>query len=116
VHEAHRSMLHALTVHPPVRACPQATNVARAMVCKYGMSESIGKVSLNYEDSSSETRAAVDAEVHLSWDLVPLYIALRISSQFVRSLQMLQTTCQLLPCTLVKRAGEPAAASDGRPA
>lgn len=50
------------------------------MVCKYGMSESIGKVSLNYEDSSSETRAAVDAEVHLSCDLVPLYIALRISS------------------------------------
>ena len=50
------------------------------MVCKYGMSESIGKVSLNYEGSGSETRAAVDAEVHPSCDLVPLFAALRTSS------------------------------------
>ncbi len=45
----------------------QATRLARAMVCRYGFSEALGKVSLNYEDMgqtlSSETRAEVEHEV-----------------------------------------------------
>ncbi|KAG1655321.1 hypothetical protein FOA52_008233 [Chlamydomonas sp. UWO 241] len=45
----------------------QATSLARAMVTKYGMSERLGQVALDYEDDgrsmSSETRAAVEAEV-----------------------------------------------------
>lgn len=45
----------------------QATRLARAMVTRYGMSERIGQISLNYEDDgrslSSETRAAVEDEV-----------------------------------------------------
>mmetsp|Transcript_12806 Transcript_12806/g.38653 ORF Transcript_12806/g.38653 Transcript_12806/m.38653 type:complete len:698 (-) Transcript_12806:2204-4297(-) len=45
----------------------QATRLARAMVCRYGFSEVLGKVSLNYEDMgqtlSSETRAEVEHEV-----------------------------------------------------
>lgn len=45
----------------------QATALARAMVTKYGMSNSIGQVALEYEDDgrsmSSETRAKVEEEV-----------------------------------------------------
>ena len=45
----------------------QATRLARAMVTRYGMSEVLGKVSVNYEDMgqslSSETRAQVESEV-----------------------------------------------------
>uniref|UniRef100_A0A7R9VRD6 AAA+ ATPase domain-containing protein n=1 Tax=Chlamydomonas euryale TaxID=1486919 RepID=A0A7R9VRD6_9CHLO len=45
----------------------QATSLARAMVTKYGMSDKVGHVSLDYEDDgrsmSSETRAAIEAEV-----------------------------------------------------
>ncbi|GLI69863.1 hypothetical protein VaNZ11_014580 [Volvox africanus] len=43
-----------------------ATSLARAMVTKYGMSERLGQVALDYDDShsmSSETRAAVEDEV-----------------------------------------------------
>ena len=45
----------------------QATRLARAMVTKYGMSEALGKVAINYEDNgrslSSETRRVVESEV-----------------------------------------------------
>ncbi|KAI7839312.1 hypothetical protein COHA_007010 [Chlorella ohadii] len=45
----------------------QATRLARAMVTRYGMSDRIGQISINYEDDgrslSSETRAAVEEEV-----------------------------------------------------
>jgi len=45
----------------------QATQLARAMVTKYGFSSRVGTVSLDYEDDgrslSSETRAAVEEEV-----------------------------------------------------
>mmetsp|Transcript_10855 Transcript_10855/g.23362 ORF Transcript_10855/g.23362 Transcript_10855/m.23362 type:complete len:794 (+) Transcript_10855:251-2632(+) len=45
----------------------QATQLARAMVTKYGMSSKLGQVSLDYEDDgrsmSSETRALVEEEV-----------------------------------------------------
>lgn len=45
----------------------QATRLAQAMVTRYGMSESVGKVSINYDDMgqtlSSETRATVEREV-----------------------------------------------------
>ncbi|KAI8474590.1 MAG: peptidase family M41-domain-containing protein [Monoraphidium minutum] len=45
----------------------QATALARAMVTKYGMSDKVGQVSLDYDDNgrsmSSETRAIVEAEV-----------------------------------------------------
>lgn len=45
----------------------QATRLARAMVTRYGMSDVLGKVSVNYDDMgqslSSETRAAVESEV-----------------------------------------------------
>ncbi|GFR49889.1 hypothetical protein Agub_g11993, partial [Astrephomene gubernaculifera] len=43
-----------------------ATALARAMVTKYGMSDRLGQVALDYEDGqsmSSETRAAVEEEV-----------------------------------------------------
>ncbi|KXZ43593.1 hypothetical protein GPECTOR_86g387 [Gonium pectorale] len=43
-----------------------ATELARAMVTKYGMSERLGQVALDYDDAhsmSSETRAAVEEEV-----------------------------------------------------
>ncbi|KAG2497754.1 hypothetical protein HYH03_004026 [Edaphochlamys debaryana] len=43
-----------------------ATELARAMVTKYGMSEKLGQVALDYDDAhsmSSETRAAVEEEV-----------------------------------------------------
>ncbi|PNW73682.1 hypothetical protein CHLRE_13g568400v5 [Chlamydomonas reinhardtii] len=43
-----------------------ATQLARAMVTKYGMSDKLGQVALDYDDShamSSETRAAVEEEV-----------------------------------------------------
>ena len=47
----------------------QATRLARAMVTRYGMSDVLGKVSINYDDMgqslSSETRAAVEGEVRL---------------------------------------------------
>jgi len=47
----------------------QATRLARAMVTKYGMSEALGKVAINYEDNgrslSSETRNLVETEVLL---------------------------------------------------
>lgn len=45
----------------------QATRLARAMVTKYGMSDALGKVAINYEDNgrsiSSETRNLVETEV-----------------------------------------------------
>lgn len=45
----------------------QATALARAMVTKYGMSDKVGQVSLDYEDDgrsmSSETRQLVEEEV-----------------------------------------------------
>ncbi len=49
------------------RASVQATKLARAMVTKYGMSEALGKVAINYDDNgrsvSSETRNLVETEV-----------------------------------------------------
>jgi ATP-dependent metalloprotease len=45
----------------------QATRLARAMVTKYGMSDKLGNISIDYEDEgkslSSETRALVEEEV-----------------------------------------------------
>ncbi|PSC71547.1 ATP-dependent zinc metalloprotease FTSH mitochondrial [Micractinium conductrix] len=45
----------------------QATRLARAMVTRYGMSDRVGQISINYEDDgrslSSETRALVEEEV-----------------------------------------------------
>ncbi|KAL4442017.1 hypothetical protein ABPG77_011278 [Micractinium sp. CCAP 211/92] len=45
----------------------QATRLARAMVTRYGMSDRVGQISINYEDDgrslSSETRAIVEEEV-----------------------------------------------------
>ena len=45
----------------------QATRLARAMVTKYGMSDVMGKVSINYDDNgrsiSSETRSLIESEV-----------------------------------------------------
>ena len=45
----------------------QATRLARAMVTRYGMSDLLGHISINYEDNgrslSSETRAQVESEV-----------------------------------------------------
>lgn len=54
--------------------------MARAMVTKYGMSEALGKVAINYEDNgrsvSSETRNLVETEVApLSLHIYPLSIA-----------------------------------------
>ena len=47
----------------------QATDLARQMVTKYGMSDLLGQVSIDYEDNgrslSSETRHVVEAEVCL---------------------------------------------------
>ena len=52
----------------------QATRLARAMVTKYGMSEALGYVAINYEDQgrsvSSETRNLVESEVIVSYSLV----------------------------------------------
>lgn len=54
-------------------ASVQATRLARAMVTKYGMSDALGKVAINYDDNgrsvSSETRRLVESEVYLllSW-------------------------------------------------
>lgn len=52
----------------------QATRLARAMVTRYGMSDVLGKVSINYDDMgqslSSETRAAVEGEVR--FDTIPV--------------------------------------------
>ena len=49
----------------------QATKLARAMVTKYGMSEALGKVAINYEDNgrsvSSETRNLVETEVDVAF-------------------------------------------------
>jgi ATP-dependent metalloprotease len=49
------------------RVLVQATRLARAMVTRYGMSDVLGKVSVNYDDMgqslSSETRAQVENEV-----------------------------------------------------
>ncbi|KAK9842670.1 hypothetical protein WJX74_000435 [Apatococcus lobatus] len=45
----------------------QATRLARAMVTRYGMSDLLGHISINYDDNgrslSSETRAQVESEV-----------------------------------------------------
>lgn len=45
----------------------QATKLARNMVTKYGMSDKVGNISIDYEDDgrslSSETRSAVEEEV-----------------------------------------------------
>lgn len=45
----------------------QATKLARNMVTKYGMSDKVGNVSIDYDDDgrslSSETRSAVEEEV-----------------------------------------------------
>jgi len=45
----------------------QATRLARAMVTRYGMSEKLGPLAVNYEDGgqnmSSETRAVIEEEV-----------------------------------------------------
>ena len=45
----------------------QATRLARAMVTRYGFSDKIGPVSVNYDDQgnsiSTETRAAIEEEV-----------------------------------------------------
>lgn len=47
----------------------QATKLARNMVTKYGMSEKVGNISIDYEDDgrslSSETRSTVEEEVYL---------------------------------------------------
>ncbi len=52
------------------RSLWQATRLARAMVTRYGMSDVLGKVSVNYDDMgqslSSETRAQVEHEVRTS--------------------------------------------------
>lgn len=51
----------------------QATKLARNMVTKYGMSDKVGNISIDYEDDgrslSSETRSAVEEEVGFAWDL-----------------------------------------------
>ena len=53
----------------------QATKLARAMVTRYGMSEALGKVAINYEDNgrslSSETRNLVETEASFGL-LVPV--------------------------------------------
>ena len=51
----------------------QATKLARNMVTKYGMSDKVGNISIDYEDDgrslSSETRSAVEEEVMCKQEL-----------------------------------------------
>lgn len=58
----------------------QATKLARNMVTKYGMSEKVGNISIDYEDDgrslSSETRSAVEEEVCGKFSLVCLLIGI----------------------------------------
>lgn len=42
----------------------QATRLARSMVCNWGFSDEVGKVSVSKEDASPEQRALVDKEVN----------------------------------------------------
>lgn len=59
----------------------QATKLARNMVTKYGMSEKVGNISIDYEDDgrslSSETRSTVEEEVYLLGHFACLTVYLR---------------------------------------